>query len=120
VREFKGIREDPRENDSEVVCVAGQRDASEPSKSDGIICKSKGTVESNEVCESKGTVVSDEICESMGVIGNAELGRYEVQVMGVIGNAELGRYEVQVVSQQLREGLGLALIDSGSMISLVR
>jgi hypothetical protein len=35
-------------------------------------------------------------------------------------NRELGRYEVYIVSPQLREGLGLALIDSGSMISLRR
>jgi hypothetical protein len=40
--------------------------------------------------------------------------------MGAIRDVELGRYEVYVVSPQLREGLGLALIDSGSMISLVR
>jgi hypothetical protein len=33
---------------------------------------------------------------------------------------ELGHYEVYVVSPQLKEELGLALIDSGSMISLVK
>jgi hypothetical protein len=69
-------------------------------------CESKGTVEGNEImCESKGTVDGNEItCESMGAIGDVEF----------------GRYEVYVVSPQLREERGLALIDSGSMISLVR
>jgi hypothetical protein len=32
----------------------------------------------------------------------------------------LGRYEVYVVSPQLKEGLGVALIDTGSQISLVK
>jgi hypothetical protein len=32
----------------------------------------------------------------------------------------LGHYEVYVVSPQLRDELGVALMDSGSMISLVR
>jgi hypothetical protein len=31
-----------------------------------------------------------------------------------------GRYEVYIVSPQLREGLGLALIDSGSVVSIVK
>jgi hypothetical protein len=33
---------------------------------------------------------------------------------------ELGRYEVYVVSPQLKAELGIALIDSGSMVSLVK
>jgi hypothetical protein len=40
--------------------------------------------------------------------------------MGTIENSELGRYEVYIVSPQLREGLGLALIDLGSMVSIVK
>jgi hypothetical protein len=32
---------------------------------------------------------------------------------GKTENIELGRYELYVVSPQLREGLGVALIDSG-------
>jgi hypothetical protein len=37
-----------------------------------------------------------------------------------IGNDSLGRYEIYVVSPQLKEGLGVALIDSGSQISLIK
>jgi hypothetical protein len=33
---------------------------------------------------------------------------------------ELGRYEVYVVSSQLKGELGIALIDSGSMVSIIR
>jgi hypothetical protein len=35
-------------------------------------------------------------------------------------NRELGRYEVYIVSPQLKGELGMALIDSGSMVSIVR
>jgi hypothetical protein len=39
--------------------------------------------------------------------------------MGTIEN-DLGHYDVYMVSPQLREGLGLALVESGSMVSLVK
>jgi hypothetical protein len=39
---------------------------------------------------------------------------------GKTENVELGRYELYIVSPQFREGLGIALIDSGSMVSLVK
>jgi hypothetical protein len=40
--------------------------------------------------------------------------------MGTIESEKLGRYEVYILSPQLRGGLGVALIDSGSVISLVK
>jgi hypothetical protein len=44
-----------------------------------------------------------------------------VESKGITDNFnELGRYEVYVVSLQLKEELGIALIDSGSMVSLVK
>jgi hypothetical protein len=38
----------------------------------------------------------------------------------IIGGDSLGHYEVYVVSSQLKEGLGTALIDTGSQVSLVK
>jgi hypothetical protein len=37
-----------------------------------------------------------------------------------IGDDSLGHYEIYVVSPQLKEGLGVALIDTGSQISLIK
>jgi hypothetical protein len=40
--------------------------------------------------------------------------------MGTVESEKLGRYEVYVLSPQLKTGLEVALIDSGSVISLVK
>jgi hypothetical protein len=46
---------------------------------------------------------------------------YRSEFKGTTENFDkLGRYEVYVVSPQLKEELGIALIDSGSMVSLVK
>jgi hypothetical protein len=39
---------------------------------------------------------------------------------GIVWDDSLGHYEVYVVSPQLKEGLGIALIDSGSQVSLIK
>jgi hypothetical protein len=39
---------------------------------------------------------------------------------GIIRDDSLGHYEVYVVSPQLKEMLGIALIDSGSQVSLIK
>jgi hypothetical protein len=39
---------------------------------------------------------------------------------GALESSEMGHYEVYIVSPLLREELGIALIDSGSMVSRVK
>jgi hypothetical protein len=75
----------------ELGCVDGEKDAFRPIRSDGIT----SFHEFMSLGRQKGT-------------------------KGETENVKLGRYELYVVSPQFREGLGVALIDSGSMVSLVR
>jgi hypothetical protein len=82
-------------DDKEVIVrYCGQGDASSsPIRSDEIKCFD----------EFRETTVS--LVESKGITENFN---------------ELGRYEVYAVSPQLKEELGITLIDSGSMVSLVK
>ena len=106
-------RESENESESKRISERGQRDASESKGSDGTIG----------------------IGNSIGIIGNDHEGspRNRGSSRGVkgndlensprgevIGDDSLGHYEVYVVSPQLREGLGIALIDTGSQVSLVK
>jgi hypothetical protein len=50
--------------------------------------------------------------DRIGIVGNDS--------EEIIRDDSLGHYEVYVVSPQLREGLGVALIDTGSQVSLVK
>jgi hypothetical protein len=65
----------------------------------------------------------DDVCEERQVDASDLRGSDEI--MSVVSpqlkkNSELGRYEVYTVSPQLKEGLGVAFIDSGSMVSQVK
>jgi hypothetical protein len=57
---------------------------------------------------------------SPGITRNDRLGIVGNDSEECIRDDSSGRYEVYVVSPQLREGLGVALIDTGSQISLVK
>jgi hypothetical protein len=72
----------------------GQMDASDPMRPE-VIMKTNGIMQSDEIMNSKN---HKRVKES----------------------SELGRYEIYICSPQLREGLGKALIDSGSMVSIAR
>jgi hypothetical protein len=65
-------------------------------------------------------VVEDNQGDASDLMGSDEITCKKMESIGTIGESKLGRYEVYVVSPQLREGLGLALIDTGAMVSLVR
>lgn len=70
-------------------------------------------------CESKGELTK----ENNSTENNRRANNDHI---GIVGNDSkesedsLGHYEVYVVCPQLKEGLGIALIDSGSQISLVK
>jgi hypothetical protein len=51
---------------------------------------------------------------------NDRIGIVENDSEEIIRDDSLGRYEVYVDSLQLREGLGTALIDTGSQVSLIK
>jgi hypothetical protein len=57
-------------------------------------------------------IIDPEDSPRVGIVGNDS--------EEFIRNDSLGRYEIYVVSPQLKEGLGVALIDSGSQISLIK
>jgi hypothetical protein len=72
----------------------GQMDSSDPKRPE-VIMKTNGITQSDKI---------------------TNLENYN----GAMESSELGRYEVYISSPQLREGLGRALIDSGSMVSIVK
>jgi hypothetical protein len=86
---------------------------------------SRGTVYSHEnptfCCEStvydksQGIIENESLKDSRGAIRNNQESFKEV-----IQNDTLGRYEIYIASKDLAGELGVALLDSGSQVSLVR
>jgi hypothetical protein len=65
-------------------------------------------------------IIRNDSCEIIGNGHENPKGIARDDSRGIIGNDLLGRYEIYIVSRELKEGLGVALIDSGSQISLVK
>jgi hypothetical protein len=65
-------------------------------------------------------IIKNDSCEIIGNDHDNSKGIARNDSRGITRNDSLGRYEIYIVSRQLKEGLGVALIDSGSQVSLVK
>ncbi|PNF19606.1 hypothetical protein B7P43_G16783 [Cryptotermes secundus] len=113
------------EHESKRINEKDQGDASEGFDGTKNVGNSKGIIgnehegSSRNKGSSKGVIGNDHdnspwiiVNDRIGIVGN-----YSGEI---IQNDSLGHYEVYVVSPQLREGLWIALIDTGSQVSLVK
>lgn len=73
----------------------------------------------NNKGNSRGVIRNDHE-NSPEIIGDVRIGIAGDDSKEIIRDDFLGHYEVYVVSPQLKEGLGIALIDLGSQVSLVK